>query len=140
MLLGSNVSVTRNIPSEWFPRSYKLNEQSLQCKIYLIYSTQISPFFNTIPKQTDKIHSSWYTFKNYTAAENGFLHLQPLTNSHFHFLFLIFVVPCIMLYNCEISPTGCNNCVLFFAMALLYTFRATFSPIIRSTYAVYGHR
>ena len=31
---------------------------------------------------------------------------------------LIFVVPCIMLYNCEISPTRCKNCVLFFAMAL----------------------
>ena len=45
----------------------------------------------------------------------------------------IFVVPCIMLYNCEISPTRCNNCVLFFAMALLYMFRATISPIIRST-------
>ena len=33
--------------------------------------------------------------------------------------FLIFVVPCIMLYNFEISPTRSNNCVLFFAMALL---------------------
>ena len=32
---------------------------------------------------------------------------------------LIFVVPCIILYNCEINPTRCNNCVLFFAMALL---------------------
>ena len=29
---------------------------------------------------------------------------------------------------------------LFPAMALLYMFRATISPIIRSTYAVYGHR
>ena len=43
-------------------------------------------------------------------------------------------------FRCEISPTRCNNCVLFFAMALLYMFRATISPIIRSTYAVYGHR
>ena len=40
-------------------------------------------------------------------------------------------------YICEISPTRCNNCVLFFAMALLYMFRATISPIIRSTCAVY---
>ena len=53
----------------------------------------------------------------------------------------IFVVPCIMLCSSEISPTRCNNCVfLFSAMALLYMFRATISPIIRSTYAVYGHR
>ena len=28
---------------------------------------------------------------------------------------------------------------LFSAMALLYMFRATISPIIRSTYAEYGH-
>ena len=28
-----------------------------------------------------------------------------------HFLFLIFVVPSIMLYSSEISPTRCNNCV-----------------------------
>ena len=43
-------------------------------------------------------------------------------------------------WSSEISPTRCNNCVLFFAMALLYMFQATISPIIRSTYAVYGHR
>ena len=42
-------------------------------------------------------------------------------------------------HSSEISPTRCNNCVLFFAMALLYMFRATISLIIRSTYAVYGH-
>jgi len=46
----------------------------------------------------------------------------------------------IAIISCEISPTRCNNCVLFFAMALLYMLRATFSPIIRGTYAVYGHR
>ena len=34
----------------------------------------------------------------------------------------------------------CNNCGLFFANALLYMFRVTFPPIIRSTCAVYGHR
>ena len=44
-------------------------------------------------------------------------------------------------YCSEINPTRCNNCVfLFSAMALLYMFRVTISPIIRSTYAVYGHR
>jgi len=43
-------------------------------------------------------------------------------------------------YSSEISPTRCNNFVLFSAMALLYMFRVTISPIIRSTYAVYGHR
>ena len=46
---------------------------------------------------------------------------------------LIFVVPCIMLYSGEISTTRCNSCVFLFAMALLYMFRVTISPIIRST-------
>ena len=29
------------------------------------------------------------------------------------YLYLIFVVPCIMLYSGEISPTRCNNCVFY---------------------------
>ena len=36
---------------------------------------------------------------------------------------------------CVVLPAGSTT-----AMALLYMFRATISPIIRSTYAVYGHR
>ena len=40
----------------------------------------------------------------------------------------------------KIIPTRCNNCGLFFANALLYMFRVTIPPIIRSTCAVYGHR
>ena len=36
---------------------------------------------------------------------------------------------------CVVLPAGS-----FTAMALLYMFRETISPIIRSTYAVYGHR
>jgi len=45
-----------------------------------------------------------------------------------------------MLYmaNGEISPTRCKQLRLLLAMALLYRFRAPISPIIRSTYAVYG--
>ena len=53
---------------------------------------------------------------------------------------LIFVVPSIMLYSSEISPTDATIAFLFSTMALLYMFRVTISPIIRSTYAVYGHR
>ena len=51
---------------------------------------------------------------------------------------LIFVVPCIML-NSEINPKM-QQLRLFFTMALLYMFRVTIPPIIRSTYAVYGLR
>jgi len=46
---------------------------------------------------------------------------------------LIFVVPCIMLYNCEISPTRCNNCVLFFAMVLFAYLRHTPVSHLHST-------
>ena len=53
--------------------------------------------------------------------------------------FNIFVVPSIMLYSSEIQQDA-TIAFLFSAMALLYMFRATISPIIRSTYAVYGHR
>jgi predicted Zn-ribbon and HTH transcriptional regulator len=40
----------------------------------------------------------------------------------------------------KIIPTRCNNCGLFFANALLYMFRVAIPPIIRSKFAVYGHR
>ena len=48
-------------------------------------------------------------------------------------LYLIFVVPCIMIFSGEISPTRCNNCVFYSQWLLLYMFRVTISPIIRST-------
>ena len=41
---------------------------------------------------------------------------------------------------CVVLPAGRTIAFFFSAMALLYMFRATISPIIRSTYAVYGHR
>ena len=40
----------------------------------------------------------------------------------------------------KIIPTRCNNCVYSSQMLLLYMFRVTIPPIIRSTCAVYGHR
>ena len=51
-----------------------------------------------------------------------------------------------MLYMATAKPAhlGCKQdatiAFLFSAMALLYMFRVTISSIIRSTYAVYGHR
>ena len=42
---------------------------------------------------------------------------------------------------CVVLPAGSATIAfLFSAMALLYMFRVTVSPIIRSTYAVYGRR
>ena len=43
------------------------------------------------------------------------------------------ILKCKISYSGEISPTRCNNCVFLFALALLYMFRVTISPIIRST-------
>ena len=43
---------------------------------------------------------------------NHELWIVPLHHQHMY-LFLIFVVPCIMLYSGEISPTRCNNCVFY---------------------------
>ena len=53
---------------------------------------------------------------------------------------LIFEVPSIMLYSSKKVQQDATIAFLFSAMALLYMFRVTISPIIRSTYAVYGHR
>ena len=55
-------------------------------------------------------------------------------------IFLIFVVLSIMLYSSEISPTRCNNCVFILRNGFTIHVSVTISPIIRSTYAVYGHR
>jgi hypothetical protein len=57
--------------------------------MYLTYSTQISLFFNTIPKQSDGFLPSWYTFQNSMAVENRFMYLQLLSNSHFHFFITV---------------------------------------------------
>ena len=56
-------------------------------------------------------------------------------------IFLIFVVPCIMLYSMWNKSNKMQQLRFYSSQwLLLYTFRATISPIIRSTYAVYGHR
>jgi hypothetical protein len=41
------------------------------------------------------------------------------------------------LHSSEIIPTRCNSCGLIFPNALLYMFRVTIPPIIRSKFAVY---
>ena len=83
--------------------------------------------------------TEWYkSYRQPPRCNNNGLLIIPVSSTCFGNL--IFVVLCLMLYNCEISPTRCNNCVLFFAMAFLYMFRETILPIIRSTYAVYDHR
>ena len=78
------------------------------------------------------VHSvtNWYPCKNRHIIK--YIIVQLITQLY-ELLNLIFVVPCIMLYSGEISPTRSNNCVFLFAMALLYMFRMTISPIIRST-------
>ena len=54
--------------------------------------------------------------------------------------FFIFVVPCIMLYSSEISPTRCNNCV--FILRNGFTLRVSGDNLThhQEYNAVYGHR
>jgi hypothetical protein len=51
--------------------------------------TAVSLFFNITLKHTETFVPSWYEFKNSLAAEIALLHLQPLMNSHFHFLITV---------------------------------------------------
>ena len=53
---------------------------------------------------------------------------------------LIFVVPCIMLYSGEISPTRCNNCVFFSAMVFTLHVSGDNLTHHQEYNAVYGHR
>ena len=68
--------------------------------------------------------------------------IQPLSGIGYLEQILIFYI-CGSVHHAfivKIIPTRCNNCGLFFANALLYIFRVTIPPIIRSTCAVCGHR
>jgi hypothetical protein len=55
----------------------------------LIYSTEISLYFNIIPKHTDAFVPSWHKFKNSVLVEIGLLHSQPFTKGHFHFFITV---------------------------------------------------
>ena len=53
------------------------------------YSFHCSTIFSIIPEHFDASVSSWHEFKNSFAVDSGFLHLQPFTKSHFHFLIVV---------------------------------------------------
>ena len=55
------------------------------------------------------------------------------------FLYLIFVVPCIMLYSGEISPIRCNNCVFIRNGFTLHVSGDNLTHH-QEYNAVYGHR
>ena len=55
------------------------------------------------------------------------------------FFFLIFVVPCVMLYSGEISPTRCNNCVFIRNGFTLHVSGDNLTHH-QEYNAVYGHR
>jgi hypothetical protein len=57
--------------------------------MWLICSTEISLYFNTIPEHIDAFVPSWHEFKNSIAVEIRSLHWQPFTNSHFHFFVFV---------------------------------------------------
>ena len=121
----TNILISLHEISEWF----------LKQKTFKFLYLQLNDA-DTQPTQSLLLHT--HSPKLVPKRPSGSTHNSSL--SYNKRCYLIFVVPCIMLYSGEISPTRCNNCVLFFAMTLLFMFRATISPIIRSTYAIYGHR
>ena len=87
--------------------------------------------FLTLEDGTDRLPQK--SVSNYHSMQHN-IPEEPRSNETGNYsLFLIFVVPCIMLYSGEISPKRCNNCVFYSQLALLYMFQVTISPIIRST-------
>lgn len=72
----------KDVQSARFPRSYKLNEKSLQ---HYIAHLEIQLVFNTIPKHLYTAVWFWHEFKNSIQVRVRFLHSQPIMN-HFHFI------------------------------------------------------
>ena len=64
--------------------------------------------YNSVPKVLDQTY--------FIVERNFFIRVACGTGMYSvtRFLhFFIFVVPCIMLYSGEMSPTRCNNCVFY---------------------------
>jgi hypothetical protein len=55
----------------------------------LLYSTEVSLFFNQIPEYVDAFAPSWHGFKNFVVVEIGLLHSQPFATNHFHFFIVV---------------------------------------------------
>jgi hypothetical protein len=55
----------------------------------LIYSIEVSLFFNIIPEHTDAFVPSWHKFESCVMAEMGLLNSQSFTNGHFHFFVIV---------------------------------------------------
>jgi hypothetical protein len=52
--------------------------------VSLIYLTEVSLFFSIIPE-----HIEAFGHISFIAAEIRLLHLEPFTNSHFHFFIIV---------------------------------------------------
>ena len=82
-------------------------------------SKDIEECYNRIPKSTvtseleeqclKQWQNEWETTTKGAATKSVFPNIEDILQLRN----LIFVVPCIMLYSCEISPTRCNNCVFY---------------------------
>ena len=78
--------------------------------LYKPHQSFPSLFSSVIYDKEDKARSSWlYNFLQPSVT----LIFSPTPSAQTQSKNLIFVVPCIMLYSGEISPTRCNNCVFY---------------------------
>jgi hypothetical protein len=76
---------------------------------------------------------------NYDNISLSFLRIRNISDKfveklEIQILYLIFVVPSIMLYSSEISPTRCNNCVFIHRNGFTLHVSGNYVPIIRRKY------
>ena len=109
-------------PVCWLPYYLAVNRLGLSGRILLhlcctsepswivVGLTLPSPVLNRVAIDSCHMASSHYLQQN-PLRDNCIY--PPVTYSTIFERHLIFVVPCIMLYSGEISPTRCNNCVFY---------------------------
>ena len=88
-----------------------------RCRFVQVENCKLTPTVHSIFSMSLSFHSClllvWVTAKRRYRSVSYMQHPFDIPRLKQHqFMHLIFVVPCIMLYSSETSPTRCNNCVL----------------------------
>jgi len=120
----TNILISLHEISEWF----------LKQKTFKFLYLQLNDA-DTQPTQSLLLHT--HSPKLVPKRPSGSTHNSSL--SYNKRCYLIFVVPCIMLYSGEISPTRCNNCVFIRNGFTLHVSGDNLTHH-QEYNAVYGHR
>lgn len=120
--------------------------------MYLIPSTEISLFFNAIPKRTEACIPSRYEFKNSVALQLTLLNFQPFTNHHFPFLVIVESATFLSvasgpqnqsLHSCclhiRTRNAGPNGAIIVDVRSTILKICAQFSDMLNSHYAINIH-